>query len=86
MEASPSHVPASAPDVGDAPPVIQIRRIDEEYVSGDDVPREHGEVECIFNPQVEQQAQQQQRIAKSPEPDEDSKRKLQSESKPTAHF
>jgi len=41
-----------------SPPVVQIRWVDEEYVPGDDVPREHGEVECIFNPQVEQQAQQ----------------------------
>ena len=40
------------------PPVVQIRWVDEEYVSDDDIPREHGEVECIFNSQVEQQAQQ----------------------------
>src|ERR1700733_14864319 len=69
-----------------APPVIQNRRIDEKYVPGDDVPREHGEIECIFNPQVEQQAEDQQWIAKAPEPDEDSEGKLQSEGKPTTHL
>ena len=35
------------------PPVIQIRWVDKEYVSDDDVPREHGKVECIVNSQVE---------------------------------
>ena len=35
------------------PPLIQIRWVDKEYVPDDDVPREHGKVECVVNSQVE---------------------------------
>src|SRR5580704_10316587 len=69
-----------------SPPVFQIRWIDEEYISRQDVPGEHGDVERVFNTQMKKQAQQQHWIAESPEPDEDPEGKLKRQSEPTARF
>ena len=68
-----------------APHAFEIGWLDKKHVSRQDVPFEHRKVQRIFKAQVEEKPQQQQWIAESPEPDQNSHAQLKGKRKPATH-
>src|ERR1700757_2697567 len=66
------------------PGALQVTRLNEEHISRQDIPLEHREIKCIFETKMKEQTRYKQVISKSFKPDQGSKGKFQSKSKPAS--